>query len=90
MAAMTTRLRDWPLTAARAVNDARAELLTGIALVGGWTLVTQGIAQLTTTKVWPISVGLLLLLLCGVQWLHRVFMRGLYRLYLDEKDGGHG
>lgn len=59
---------------------ARAEILLTIALLGGWALVTWGIALLTTWKVWPISGGLLLLSCGGWRLLWTIVSDGLYML----------
>lgn len=57
-----------------------AELLLSFALLAGWMLVTFGIAELTTARVWPISTGLLLLSLCGWKMLIGLAVDGLYAL----------
>jgi hypothetical protein len=60
------------------VKRLRAEILQGAAIFGGWASLTYGIAALTTSRVWPISFGLLLLSLAGWQFLGTLFWRGLY------------
>jgi protein-S-isoprenylcysteine O-methyltransferase Ste14 len=60
---------------ARAVG---AEILLTIALLGGWALVTWGVALLTTWKVWAISAGLLLLSCGGWKLLWVIVTDGLY------------
>jgi hypothetical protein len=68
-----------------AVWGARAEvLLTGAAL-GGWYALTYGLAGLLGTKVWPLSVGVLLLSGCGWKLLWRIVTDGLYDLTREEK-----
>jgi hypothetical protein len=68
------------LNALTRVWDLRAELLQALALLAGWLLVTFGLVELTTPKVWPLSIGLLLLSLCGWKWLASLFGHGLYTL----------
>ncbi len=58
----------------------RAPLLHGLAIVGGWALVTAGVASLLVAEVWLISGGLFLLSLAGWGHLFRVFSLGLYKL----------
>lgn len=58
----------------------RAELALSAAILGGWTLITVGLAALTTRHVWPISAGFFLLSLAGWQFVGRLFWRGLYIL----------
>ena len=65
----------------------RAEILLSLALLGGWGMVTWGVAELTTPKVWPISIGLLLLSVCGWRLLWTVFSHGLYSLTREESRG---
>lgn len=65
---------------------ARAELLTGAAFVGGWLLVTWGVAELTTRRIWPISLGVLLLSAGGWALLWEVIREGLYTLTRPPKD----
>lgn len=62
----------------------RAELLVAAAFLGGWFLVTLGIASYTSTRVWPISLGILLLSLCGWKWVWNLTSVGLYTLGGDE------
>jgi hypothetical protein len=72
------------LETVRATGRARAELLTAAALLAGWALITLGLAQLTTSKVWPLSAGILLLSLCGWRFLGVLFRDGLYRLTRED------
>ena len=51
-----------------------------IGVLGGWSLLTLGIAELAVSEVWPISGGLLLLSLCGWGFLRDVAKEGLYTL----------
>lgn len=69
------------------VFAARAEILLSAAMLGGWALVTLGIAQLTTPKVWPLSGGLLLLSAGGWRMLATIAMHGLYSLTRDKTSG---
>jgi hypothetical protein len=73
----------WPKsigTAARFLGSSIAELLQALAIVSGWLLVTRGIVELTTPKLWPISIGLLLLSIAGWGFLASLFWNGLYKL----------
>lgn len=66
---------------ARSVVAARAEISQATALLAGWALVTMGIAHVTRPDVvWPVSGGVFLLAVCGVQWLRDLFWTGLYQL----------
>lgn len=57
------------------------ELLTAAAFVGGWLLVTVGVAALLPPRVvWPVSLGLLLLSAGGWGLLVSVARHGLYVL----------
>lgn len=58
----------------------RGEILHSLAILGGWTLVSWGLASLLVWQAWPISGGLLLLSLAGWGHLRVVFHSGLYRL----------
>lgn len=70
-----------------AVNRVRAEILTTAAMLGGWALVTWGIALLTTWKAWPISAGLLLLSCGGWKLLWVIVSDGLYTLTRPTRNG---
>jgi hypothetical protein len=60
---------------------ARAELAIVVAVLCGWALVTLAIARVIRPDVvWPLSAGLFLLALCGVQWLGTIIWAGLYQL----------
>lgn len=62
------------------------EALAGLALLGGWALVTYGVAELTVPEAWPISGGLLLLSLFGWGFLRTVCTEGLYVLSRGRDD----
>lgn len=49
-------------------------------IIGGWSLLTLGVARLTVPEVWPISGGLFLLSLAGWGHLRVVAVAGLYTL----------
>jgi hypothetical protein len=67
--------------------NARAEILLTLAMLSGWSLLTYGIVQLTTPKVWPLSGGLLLLACCGWRMLWTIASYGLYGLTREQKRG---
>lgn len=50
------------------------------SIVGGWALVTYGLASLTVPEVWPLSGGLALLSLAGWGHLRQIVSLGLYTL----------
>ena len=56
------------------------ELLVAVAILGGWALLTWGIARLVVPEVWPISGGLLLLSLAGWKFCWTLVREGLYVL----------
>ncbi len=58
----------------------RAELLTAAALLAGWLLITWWVAMLTSWRVWPFSLGLLLVSCGGWRLLYAVARDGLYAL----------
>jgi hypothetical protein len=66
----------------------RAELLVAACFLAGWALVTVGIAAYTSPRVWPLSLGLLLLSLCGWKWLWSFVGVGLYTLIEQERKDG--
>ena len=72
----------------RAVWRVRAEILAALAMLGGWALLTYGIAILTTPKVWPLSGGLLLLAAGGWRMLWTSASYGLYGLTREPKKRG--
>lgn len=74
------------LTRAAALWRYRAELLVTVALLGGWALLTWGVAELTTRFAWQISAGLFLLSCCGWKFLWTLVRRGLYVLTQDKDD----
>lgn len=51
-----------------------------LVILGGWALLTWGVADLTVPQVWPISGGLFLLSLAGWGHLRVVAVAGLYTL----------
>ena len=57
-----------------------AKALHVLAILGGWGLLTAGIAFLLVPEVWLISGGLLLLSLAGWAHLRVLFTAGLYAL----------
>ena len=71
-----------------------ADLFAKVALVlgilGGWALVTWGVADLTVPEVWPVSGGLFVLSLVGWKFLGTLFGRGLYVLSRSKAKGGYG
>ena len=62
------------------------EVLVSIALLGGWLLITWGVASLTRWQAWPISLGLLLFSLAGWRFLRNLFRDGLYVLTKESTD----
>lgn len=62
------------------VVSVRAELAVTAAVIGGWLLLTYGVASLTAPIAWAFSGGLLLLSLCGWRFLWRLVRDGLYEL----------
>lgn len=79
------RVLDAVMAALRALGSGLPEILTASAFVAGWLLITKGIADLTRPQVWPISIGLLLLSLCGWSLIRTIFVRGLYLLNVKER-----
>ena len=73
--------------AAAAAWAGRAEFLQAVVLLLGWMLVTRAIAQLTSPTVWDISIGVLLLSICGWKFLGLLFWRGIYSITQDKRDG---
>ena len=64
----------------------RAELLTCLTALAGWTLLTWGIQEVIGSAwVWRVSLGLLLLGLVGFKFLWHILTRGLYLLTRPEK-----
>lgn len=69
---------------ARLLAAARARLRLAAhvgCILGGWALLTHGIAALTVPEAWPISGGLFLLSLAGWGHLRVLFAAGYYALY---------
>lgn len=56
------------------------EILTAVAALVGWLLVTWGLAELLIVWVWPISLGALLLGLAGWRFVWQLLVDGLYVL----------
>lgn len=72
----------------RTLAEARAELATAAALLGGWTLLTHGVAALLPrVPVWSLSAGLLLVSLCGWELLWTMGRKGLYTLSREDRRG---
>lgn len=65
----------------------RAELLAAAALVAGWSLITAGVAALTSPLAWLFSAGTFLISLFGWELLYTVGRRGLYALTRKPADG---
>lgn len=59
------------------------ELLTALAALLGWFLLTWVAASLISPWAWPASGGLLLLSICGWRFLAVIAWRGLYDLSRD-------
>jgi hypothetical protein len=72
----------------RALWTARAECLMALAFVGGWLLVTAGIAALTSRIAWLFSLGLLAISLGGWKPFARFVYAGLYVLTREENGNG--
>lgn len=72
-----TATRAWPWS----------ETLTATAFIGGWLLITAGIAALTSRVAWLFSLGVLLISLGGWRLLWRMATDGLYALTREERDG---
>jgi hypothetical protein len=71
--------------AGRAIARIGAELLTGVALLVGWLLITAAIAQVVRGPVWKLSFGVLLLSAVGLKFLGRLMWVGLYTSTRDVK-----
>lgn len=56
------------------------ELLTAAAILGGWLLVTWALAGWWSWRVWPLSLGLLLLSAAGWKFIAQLAREGLYLL----------
>ena len=67
----------------RVIPDA----LQVVAIVGGWGLMTWGVAELLVWEVWPISGGLFLLSVSGWGFLRKFFSTGLFALSRKPKRG---
>ncbi|MEA3244808.1 MAG: hypothetical protein U9Q74_01500 [Gemmatimonadota bacterium] len=70
-----------------ALVGALPEILTSFALLGGWALITWGIAILTAPVAWIFSGGALLLSLAGWRMLWEIASRGLYAMTRTTKRG---
>ena len=60
----------------------RAEILTALAWLCGWALVTWGVVS---WSLWPVSAGLLSISLGGWRLLYVVVRDGLYTLTRDDR-----
>lgn len=67
---------------------ARAEILTGSAMLAGWALVTLGVATFAGPVTWAFSGGLLLLSLSGWKLLWQLVAHGLYALTREAPPRG--
>ncbi len=65
-----------------------AEIAVSIAWLGGWALVTWGIARLTSVEAWIFSGGVLLLSFTGWEWMYGVMKDGVYSLRHRKPDDG--
>jgi len=66
----------------------RAEILTAIAWLAGWALLTIAVAEIAPPRVvWPASVGLLCFALGGFRLVGYIAMTGLYLLTREDDDG---
>ena len=54
--------------------------------LGGWALLTWGVAALTSPLAWRFSAGLLLVALVGLKPLATVVLEGVERLSRSEVD----
>jgi hypothetical protein len=76
----------------KSLLTARAELLTALAFVVGWLLLTDAIARVMVTPLaWRVSIGLLAISLGGWKLFLTMIVNGLYALTRDEaglKGGG--
>lgn len=55
-------------------------------IIGGWAMLTWGVASLTVWQVWPISTGAFLLAIAGAEHLRLVFGKGLYALAMEPEE----
>lgn len=67
-----------------------AEILTGLAFLAGWCLITAAVAALTVPQVWPLSMGLLLLSAGGWRMLLGLATDGLYALTRPKPERKRG
>ena len=65
-----------------------AEFALSAAFLGGWALVTAGLAACTTPKIWWFSAGGLLLGLSGVRFVGEMLWKGLYTLTREDRRHG--
>jgi hypothetical protein len=84
---MTHRaLVDWWLRASR---QDRAEVLAAVAGIAGWVLITWTLAAIFGWKVWPASMGVLLLAGPGIRTIGRLLWTGaLGESLADEEREG--
>jgi hypothetical protein len=71
------------LNAVIVLRRSLAEVLTALAFVAGWLLVTAGIARLTSPIAWLFSIGILSISLGGWKLLAQFVWNGLYALTRD-------
>jgi hypothetical protein len=76
-------------SARAAVGVHAAEGLLSGAFLAGWALLTHAVAQLVPARIptWEISVGVLLLSLCGWKFLGLLCWIGLYKASASKGDG---
>lgn len=76
------------LRALRAIWKVRGEILHVACIVGGWALLTWGIADIIGwwgLKAWPLSGGLFFLSVAGWGHLRKLFGAGLYALMASKR-----
>lgn len=61
-------------------------MLTAGAFIGGWSLITQGVAALTSPLAWLFSGGVLLISLGGWKLFWALVTNGLYSLTREPSD----
>jgi hypothetical protein len=83
--AMWRRVDEHTAVVGKAIVEALPEILTAMAFLGGWLLLTYGVARLLSDIVWPLSGGLLLLSLGGWKLLWKLSTDGLYVLTRSAK-----
>jgi hypothetical protein len=63
-----------------------AEILTALAVLAGWALLTWPVAALLSVWVWPVSGGVLLLSCVGWRLIGVIAWQGLYALTRDDEE----